>query len=715
MDVSTCEYSTPSCEDSTSLEDTEEHVQLCSLCKSIDFKSVFALSGAQIGRQGVAITKTRKKIDPGCVLCSFVASLIHLNTYSNPSSFDLPEPGYHFRAFDSLLPLKLRRQKARVAANPSIVVAVVRGRSDGSLKRIQLNEAVSSGLIVPVAQDFSLQTSTMSSLSYKGRIVSKSHANFNLVASWIEECNEPESDVHSRCRSRPKKRNFLSRVIDCWTRQIVPLAQDLEYLALSYVWGNKATDAATYQTLQLGYSVPLPAPQTVEDAMSVVRSLGKRYLWVDRFCMWQSENKHLQIQNMDQIYRNALTTIVAVDADSAESGLRGVSSPRRAQFRFRTDAGILVSTLPHVSLPLSSSTWVTRGWTYQEALLSRSCLFFTKDQVYFACKAHLRSEAVEQLPITHDAWVRETLGPRLMSYTDNVHFTTTSRYEQPFFYQHIKEYTSRSLSFDSDALNALKGIIASGKEHTYWGIPFTHSRRVPACWQKVSAERSECAFAQGLAWIGKRLPPGGGPIRRRKDFPTWSWTSLVDQIETNDKDDKVYLKYKHSAFHVEDKNQKQLRIADVFASALERRALVIPEYGKALLVEACVTQVCLRLTEVEGIYSIHLPYHPTHGPTSLYFSMPAVSGEALIDGGDAELLSRIESQPWNAVQLFWSGTALFPDLSNMGCWMLVDRCDPVARRIGLITPPSNASRAQASRGWLKMENLTAETRLIRIE
>jgi hypothetical protein len=56
------------------------------------------------------------------------------------------------------------------------------------------------------------------------------------------------------------------------------LAQDLEYLALSYVWGNEATDIATYQTVQHGYSIPAHAPQTIEDAMSVVRNLGQRYL-----------------------------------------------------------------------------------------------------------------------------------------------------------------------------------------------------------------------------------------------------------------------------------------------------------------------------------------------------------------------------------------------------------------------------------------------------
>ena len=54
------------------------------------------------------------------------------------------------------------------------------------------------------------------------------------------------------------------------TREIVPLAQDLEYLALSYVWGNETSETRINETVQLGYSMPLAAPQAIEDAMSVV-------------------------------------------------------------------------------------------------------------------------------------------------------------------------------------------------------------------------------------------------------------------------------------------------------------------------------------------------------------------------------------------------------------------------------------------------------------
>jgi hypothetical protein len=228
--------------------------------------------------------------------------------------------------------------------------------------------------------------------------------------------------------------------------------------------------------------------------------------------------------------------------------------------------------------------------------------------------------------------------------------------------------------------------------------------------EEVSVADSECAFAYGLAWVGKRLSPGGGPIRHRGNFPTWSWTSMVDQIETKDKDYAVYFRtYKCSAFYVEDENHKRLRIVEVFNSAQERRA-IIPEYGKTLLIEAYVAKVWLRLTEKEGIYSIHIPNNTIQDQTSPTPSLLTISGQGVIDGGDTDILSKIESQPWDAVKLFWRETSLNSEQTDEGYWMLVDLCSLIARRIGLITPDTGGYKDK-----LRMEILTAEKKLIRIE
>ena len=182
--------------------------------------------------------------------------------------------------------------------------------------------------------------------------------------------------------------------------------------------------------------MPFNAPQTIEDAISVVLGIGKEYLWVYRYCIWQSENRDLQIQNMHEIYRNAVSTIVPVEADSAGSGFSGVSSPTCDQPRFWTNAGQLVYTFPHISYHLSSSIWLTRGWTYQEAFLSRGCNFFTKAQVYFACRSTYQTEAVEQ-EFSRSNHYQETLEPTILSYADYLDVYRSPNTPELFFCAHI--------------------------------------------------------------------------------------------------------------------------------------------------------------------------------------------------------------------------------------------------------------------------------------
>ena len=364
--------------------------QLCSSCSSIDFKSAFALSRYETHSAGVAITPTRKEIQADCILCSCVARIFSdIDTIDRVSAIE--KIGYRLLALDSVW---VSQRQSRFKSD--IVVAIVRGSSDRVLRGEQLLEAISLGVILPLAPRSALQLSETSGYHhYRGRIVNSISPDFTRIRTWIDECHSLRPTCHVKCKSLRKNMGFQSRVIDCWTRQIVPMTRDLEYLALSYVWG-KATDDENSQTSQTSGFVPFPAPKTIKDAMLVVRGVGKRYLWVDRYCIWQSENRHLQIQNMHEIYRNALSTIVPVEADNARSGFSGVSSPRCDQLRFWTNAGLLVFTFPHISYHLLSSIWLTRGWTYQEAFLSRSCIFFTKDQVYFACRSGYQSEAVEQ-------------------------------------------------------------------------------------------------------------------------------------------------------------------------------------------------------------------------------------------------------------------------------------------------------------------------------
>lgn len=198
-------------------------------------------------------------------------------------------------------------------------------------------------------------------------------------------------------------------LIDCksWT---LCGAADNPYVCLSYVWGDTPAAAANPDNAELAN-----IPQTISDAISVTLELGIQYLWVDRYCIDPGDalEKHDAIRSMGSVYRNADFTIIAtVDSDS-NYGLPGVSRSR-SPGKFCDSEGHPFTLLENPEQVVQESVWHTRGWTYQEMLLSRRRLIFIDNQVYFQCQEHhLVSDTpglmmLEKLQASH-TWQREDL------------------------------------------------------------------------------------------------------------------------------------------------------------------------------------------------------------------------------------------------------------------------------------------------------------------
>jgi len=143
-------------------------------------------------------------------------------------------------------------------------------------------------------------------------------------------------------------------------------------VTLSYLWGTSGEDGVDW-------------PRTVLDAVAVTRGVGMRYLWVDRLCINQEddEEKGYLINRMTTVYECADVTIFAAAGSGAGHGLPGVgSTPRKSQPRCALDSGsTLVSSLRDLRKDIIESTHWTRGWTYQERVLSNRRLVFTENQV----------------------------------------------------------------------------------------------------------------------------------------------------------------------------------------------------------------------------------------------------------------------------------------------------------------------------------------------
>jgi hypothetical protein len=145
------------------------------------------------------------------------------------------------------------------------------------------------------------------------------------------------------------------------------------------------------------------------DAIEVTRKLDFPYLWVDRSCINQSDEdeKAYLISRMTTIYEAADFTIVAAAGSGASHGLPGVRlTPRRSQPKYYVDSGsLLLSILPDPRREVMQSQYWTRGWTYQEGVLSNRRIVFTEHQTYWECRSMASHESADvtlfHTPATH--------------------------------------------------------------------------------------------------------------------------------------------------------------------------------------------------------------------------------------------------------------------------------------------------------------------------
>jgi len=371
--------------------------------------------------------------------------------------------------------------------------------------------------------------------------LTKDQVDIALIQQWIQHCErehqsmqmdsnminpsfappEPRG-IHDQailikepCKIVPLSNNSLElTLIDVKTRCLVDTAPSVRYIALSYVWGGPQL---FQNTKAIRHDLYVPGalstgkgkiPQTIRDAIILVQLLGEQYLWVDSLCIVQDDtnNKADQISNMGNIYSCALLTIVAAYGSSCHAGLPGIQAGSRKsnQHVEEVEDMLLANELSYLSDIIDDSIWNTRGWTYQEHELSKRCLFFTDDCVYFSC---------------NQMGCKEDSGQRNISLPGEKHMRIRAE-RQPAWYSYrraVTKITKRTFTLDGDIINAFEGIVSLlqpvFKCDFLYGLPITE-------------------LDLALLWQPK------SPIRRRVDtstgqamFPSWSWAGWVGEID----------------------------------------------------------------------------------------------------------------------------------------------------------------------------------------
>ncbi|KAM5343790.1 hypothetical protein ACJ41O_012327 [Fusarium nematophilum] len=270
-------------------------------------------------------------------------------------------------------------------------------------------------------------------------------------------------------------------------------------------------------------------PQTLQDSIALARRLGASHIWIDALCIVQDSGEWIyESQKMMQYYEMALFTIVPIDSSGAEQGFlknrpgwvsdiiawQGQGSPSHLQFYFPSfnsvnDAGTA-----------TSSPWASRGWTFQERLLSSRLIFVGHDDVMFRCRVGY-GRCTSQSPI-----MPESSGSYFLPLSPT-HATKSNDWNsvemiRDKWYQIIREYSERSLTQQSDKLIALSGV--ASKIHQLLG---SHERYLDGLW--------ESDLGHGLTW--RRVPVRGKPswpTIKSDGFPSWSWCCMNQPLAWQD-------------------------------------------------------------------------------------------------------------------------------------------------------------------------------------
>ncbi|KAL8366521.1 hypothetical protein RB595_005018 [Gaeumannomyces hyphopodioides] len=341
------------------------------------------------------------------------------------------------------------------------------------------------------------------------------------VKAWIRGC-----DTHHGAHCQPTRKDNIAPywLIDVDEACVARAPASAGYVALSYVWGSAGSGLACKGNLEElqkpGSLLDAGMPRTIRDVIQVLRLLGEPYLWVDRLCIIQDDerDKEKHIKNMASIYSNARMTIVVAIGDGADHGLRGVqqfTSPLDPKKRgFIQPCRATEHQLTRLNRVLNSK-WYSRGWTLQEIVFSRRTLYFTEAGAFWECHCHTWSEdSSERLDVKCGKKLADIFRDSYFPPWPNLHM----------YLQLVAAYNNRQLTFDDDILAAFAGITTSLRSAFQGGFLFGLPEiflDVALLWRPMGPCRRRTSSGNEMA---ARKAPGTA-------LPSWSWIGWQTEVD----------------------------------------------------------------------------------------------------------------------------------------------------------------------------------------
>ncbi|KAM7208569.1 Heterokaryon incompatibility protein (HET) domain containing protein [Naviculisporaceae sp. PSN 640] len=318
---------------------------------------------------------------------------------------------------------------------------------------------------------------------------------------WLNECEHS----HQRCgagRSVPPPGRLLDLKAIPGKQDVrlleIDTGETITYACLSHCWGKDPMPVRTTTQTMKDYSkegISWEAlPRTFQDAATITRRLGIRYLWIDSLCIIQDSVPDWEDQSgkMADIYRNSYITIAAASSADFRGGCFSTDllgdlcfeiteeesppAPGRTTpvaVRHCKGAAQLTET-DHITqvYPL-----LTRAWVYQERILSRRVLYCNRSEPQFECRESVTCECGKRFIAPHphpktpagNSTMR-TIKKQYAEVMDRL--GDSARLSRAQLSQHwnlvVMQYSVLSLTYPTDTLPALSGCAKDLAKRQAW-------------------------------------------------------------------------------------------------------------------------------------------------------------------------------------------------------------------------------------------------------
>ncbi|PVI01068.1 HET-domain-containing protein [Periconia macrospinosa] len=504
----------------------------CNKCRSFNLSDIRA---AEIEHQP-SLAALKASADAGCSLCSLFFTRIKLSTSSSTVE-QLLEGHTDDGEFNHDTPVHVEGLFYDVGRSLSRRYRVV--------IRVGLRIDVDSAASTPMnalSAELSVyaEPGTPASKYLKSRPINRNPMQgIEVMKDWLQDCDKNHNCISTELPLLPTRVLDVSRV----PTVVTTCGERARYIALSYCWGTSGKNVLfTDDTAQMFSTQGIhldTLPKTIQDAITMTRELGVKYVWIDALCIIQEQQDlrdfKAEAPNMGEYYRNAYVTLSIACAADCSDGFIKDRAPQQAEpckveyspYRKPGSAEQIAPTVAYLCLPAAESTGLlnTRAWAFQESELSNRLLSFGETQFDFLCQQLRQYENGDYLPRAQKAenWDSMThqspslrkilsLSGRMSKDEEISLFDLWTRF--------VSKYSQRAMTNPDDKLAALSGMAK-------------HVRDAVRC--KYMFGIWENDLIKGLLWSTYGFAPRRIPTARKRwphRAPSWSWASIDGWIRT---------------------------------------------------------------------------------------------------------------------------------------------------------------------------------------